>query len=181
MHLWMMCLGKNWDPSSKSYEDIRPYDNAVPPPLPKHFISLVDQAIQEAHNVLKSDSKLKGSNVQKVLPSMHPDVCIVNFYKESGKLGLHQDKDESRSSIERGLPVVSFSIGDSADFVYGTERDVEKAKRITLESGDVLIFGGESRLIFHGITHVHPHTTPNWLSEQTNLRPGRLNLTFRQL
>jgi alkylated DNA repair dioxygenase AlkB len=77
--------------------------------------------------------------------------------------------------------VVSFSIGDSAEFLYGTERDIDKAEGIALESGDVLIFGGESRLIFHGISHVNPHTSPKWLIEDTGLRLGRLNLTFRQI
>lgn len=91
-----------------------------------------------------------------------------------------QDKDESQESLREGLPVVSFSIGDSAEFLYGDERDVEKAKNVKLESGDVLIFGGTSRHIFHGVSAIHPDTAPKLLLEGTNLRPGRLNLTFRQ-
>ena len=91
-----------------------------------------------------------------------------------------QDKDESQHSLGQGLPVVSFSIGDSADFLYGDERDVDKAQKLVLESGDVLIFGGKSRNVFHGVTAIHPRTAPSLLLHQTNLRPGRLNLTFRQ-
>lgn len=91
-----------------------------------------------------------------------------------------QDKDESAESLRKGCPVVSFSIGDSAEFAYGQQRDLLSAKKVLLESGDVLIFGGLSRMIFHGITRVISDTSPRWLSQTTNLRPGRLNLTFRQ-
>ena len=91
-----------------------------------------------------------------------------------------QDWNESQESLAKGLPVVSFSIGDKADFLYGDQRDVDKADKVVLESGDVLIFGGKSRHIFHGVTAIHPNGTPKSLLEETKLRPGRLNLTFRQ-
>jgi alkylated DNA repair dioxygenase AlkB len=91
-----------------------------------------------------------------------------------------QDKDETRASLDKGLPVVSFSIGETAEFLYGDVRDVDKASKIDLESGDVLIFGGESRLVFHGVSNVKPDTAPSWLTDETSLRPGRLNLTFRK-
>lgn len=91
-----------------------------------------------------------------------------------------QDQDESPQSLEKGLPVVSFSIGDAAEFLYGDERDVDKAEKVVLESGDVLIFGGKSRHIFHGVTGIQPNTAPKALLEATNLRAGRLNLTFRE-
>lgn len=91
-----------------------------------------------------------------------------------------QDNDESRESLRKGLPVVSFSIGDSAEFLYGDERNVEKADSVLLESGDVLIFGGESRHVFHGVSSVLPNSAPKELLRDTCLCPGRLNLTFRQ-
>jgi alkylated DNA repair dioxygenase AlkB len=91
-----------------------------------------------------------------------------------------QDKDESQSSLDKGLPVVSFSIGETAEFMFGDDRDEEKISKVDLESGDVLIFGGESRLIFHGVNNTKPKTAPKWLTDETSLRPGRLNLTFRQ-
>ncbi|KAI3512223.1 hypothetical protein L1887_19516 [Cichorium endivia] len=116
----------------------------------------------------------------KIIPSMSPDICIAKVYTKDGKLGLHQDKDESRESLDRGLPVVSFSIGDSAEFLYGNERDIEKAEKVNLESGDVLIFGGESRNIFHGVSCIVPDTASRRLLEATDMCPGRLNLTFRQ-
>ena len=76
--------------------------------------------------------------------------------------------------------MVSLSIGDSADFLYGDERDVDKAQKVVLQCGALLIFGGDSRHIFHGVTVIHPNTAPRRLMDDTNLRPGRLNLTLRQ-
>lgn len=95
-----------------------------------------------------------------------------------GKLGLHQDKDESIDSLR--LPVVSFSLGETAEFLYGDARDDDKASKVDLESGDVLIFGGPSRLIYHGVSKIKPKTAPTWVTDEANLRPGRLNLTFRK-
>ncbi|KAL3839218.1 hypothetical protein ACJIZ3_023809 [Penstemon smallii] len=178
LHLRMMCLGKNWDPETSEYGDERPIDGAKPPPIPAEFQQLVRGAIQSSHNYLDSNSKMKIAKT--ILPPMSPNICIVNFYAKTGKLGLHQDKDESPESLRKGLPVVSFSIGDSAEFLYGDERDIEKAEKVLLESGDVLIFGGKSRHIFHGVSSIIPDTTPKALEEETNLRPGRLNLTFRE-
>lgn len=90
MHLWMMCLGNDWDPESRSYGQIRHYDNAVPPPIPAEFVPLVYRAIDESHDALRKNKKFKGEDVERILPYMDPDVCIVNFYKETGRLGLHQ-------------------------------------------------------------------------------------------
>lgn len=91
-----------------------------------------------------------------------------------------QDKDESRESLNKGLPVVSLSIGESAEFLYNDHRDTESAKKVILESGDVLIFGGKSRHIFHGVTAIKTRTAPMTLLDETHMRPGRLNLTFRE-
>ncbi|XP_077236948.1 DNA N(6)-methyladenine demethylase ALKBH1C-like [Tasmannia lanceolata] len=176
MHLQMMCLGKNWDPERKLYVDRRPFDDAKPPSIPVDFKHLVEEAIQISRSFINNSS----NDVEHMLPKMSPDICIVNFYTNSGKLGLHQDRDESKESISKGLPVVSFSLGDSAEFLYGVNRIVDQAEKVILESGDVLVFGGESRLIFHGVPCILPKTAPRLLVDETNLRPGRLNLTFRQ-
>lgn len=93
---------------------------------------------------------------------------------------MTQDRDESKESLDKGLPVVSFSIGDSAEFLYGDQRDVNKAEKLLLESGDVLIFGGKSRHIFHGVSSIISNSAPLDLVEGAKVRPGRLNLTFRQ-
>ncbi|KAK9058859.1 hypothetical protein SSX86_023703 [Deinandra increscens subsp. villosa] len=178
LHLKMMCLGKNWDPDTHTYTDIRPFDNSKPPGIPEKFLEMVKKAIKDSNEFILGNAS--SSDERKAFPPMSPDLCIINFYSKSGKLGLHQDKDESETSLRKGLPVVSFSIGDSAEFLYGETRSVDEADTVTLESGDVLIFGGKSRSIFHGVTSVTPNTAPTSVMEATDMLPGRLNLTFRQ-
>lgn len=178
LRLRMMCLGLDWDPQSRKYGKKRQVDGCEPPVIPSEFKQLVQRSIFEAHELIKMDSKV--SNVEDILPALSPDICIVNFYNTSGRLGLHQDRDESRYSLKKGLPVASFTVGDSAEFLYGDERDENKAEKVLLESGDVLIFGGESRHIFHGVSSINPNSAPGALLGNTMLRPGRLNLTFRQ-
>ncbi|XP_010465300.1 PREDICTED: uncharacterized protein LOC104745687 [Camelina sativa] len=178
LHLKMMCLGKNWDPETSRYGEVRPVDNSSPPKIPVEFNHFVEKAIKESQSLTASESKETSGEV--IIPFMSPDICIVNFYTSTGRLGLHQDKDESKRSIQKGLPVVSFSVGDSAEFLYGDQRDEVKAETLVLESGDVLIFGGKSRNVFHGVKSILKDTAPKVLVQETSLRPGRLNLTFRQ-
>ncbi|XP_071690708.1 DNA N(6)-methyladenine demethylase ALKBH1D-like [Rutidosis leptorrhynchoides] len=178
LHLKMMCLGKNWDPETKLYSETRPIDDAKPPAIPQVFHDMVKKAIEDSNAHIRNE--VPEANAGALVPLMDPDLCIVNFYSKSGKLGLHQDKDESEISLKKGLPVVSFSIGDSAEFLYGDTRNPDDAKEVILESGDVLIFGGKSRHIFHGVTYILPDTAPTSLIEATDMLPGRLNLTFRR-
>ena len=102
----------------------------------------------------------------------------MNFYEKEGSLGLHQDNDEQRETLRLGLPVVSFSIGDSGWFSYGWSRG-EALAMVELKSGDVLVFGGEARMVFHGIDGIDAGTGPGELPGRVRLKPGRLNLTFR--
>ncbi|KAH9617228.1 hypothetical protein KSS87_015090 [Heliosperma pusillum] len=178
LRLRMMCLGLDWDPQTRKYQERRRIDRAKAPDIPSEFHMLVSRAMQDSLSLIRENSKV--CNAEEILPQMTPDVCIVNFYTETGRLGLHQDRDESEESLSKGLPVVSFSVGDAAEFLYGNQRDVKKAEKLVLESGDVLIFGGESRHVFHGISSIIPHSAPPFLLEEAGLRPGRLNLTFRQ-
>ncbi|WP_284119442.1 alpha-ketoglutarate-dependent dioxygenase AlkB, partial [Klebsiella pneumoniae] len=60
-------------------------------------------------------------------PQINPDICIMNYYTNSGKLGLHQDKDESKSSPSQGLIFISISIGDTAEFLFSDTSDKDKA------------------------------------------------------
>ncbi|GMJ08535.1 hypothetical protein HRI_004522600 [Hibiscus trionum] len=178
LRLHMMCLGMNWDPQTRKYDKRHPVDNCEPPEIPLGFCLLVQRAIKDAHCLIKKDTDMV--DPEDILPSMSPNICIVNFYSVHGRLGLHQDRDESRQSLHKGLPVVSFSIGDSAEFLYGDGREVDQAKKVLLESGDVLLFGGESRMVFHGVPSIVPSSAPEPLKTNTGLRHGRLNLTFRQ-
>ncbi len=100
-----------------------------------------------------------------------PEACLVNFYNEAAKMGLHQDRDEQ----EFAAPVVSVSLGDEARFKIGGTTRSGKTQSITLRSGDVLVMGGASRLAFHGIDRIYPGTS--------TLLPkgGRINLTLRRV
>ncbi|KAK6118215.1 hypothetical protein DH2020_048001 [Rehmannia glutinosa] len=190
LRLYMMCLGLDWNPQTREYGERRQYDNVGTPDIPHEFASLVSRVLNDSHALIKRE--MKTINVEDILPPMSPDVCIVNFYTTTGRLGLHQVTDDVLSdvytrtvmkkekSLLKGLPVVSISIGDSAEFLYGDRRDVNEAEHVLLESGDVLVFGGASRHIFHGVKNIIPNTAPHGLLKHTKLRPGRLNLTFRK-
>ncbi|KAL6553859.1 hypothetical protein OROMI_019535 [Orobanche minor] len=189
MNLHLMCLGLDWDAQSNTYGETRKHDGARPPAIPHEFSLLVRRAVNDSHRLMMekvmkfSNSSNNGSSLpepQKILPAMCPDVCVVNFYTSSGRLNMHQDDGESHESLGRQLPVVSVSLGDSAEFLYGTQKNANKANKVLLESGDVLLFGGKSRDIFHGVSSIIPNTAPPLLVQRTKLRPGRLNLTFRQ-
>ncbi len=98
-----------------------------------------------------------------------PDCCLVNFYSEKARMGLHQDRDEG----EFAAPVVSISLGDPAVFrVGGTERKAP-TRSVPLESGDVAVMGGEARLVYHGVDRIR--------FGGSRLLPegGRINLTLR--
>lgn len=99
----------------------------------------------------------------------NPDCCLVNYYGEGARMGLHQDRDEA----DFGWPVVSVSLGDDALFrVGGTERG-DPTSSVWLRSGDIAVLDGPSRLAFHGIDRVRPGTST--LLENG----GRINLTLR--
>ncbi|KAK8556499.1 hypothetical protein V6N13_064529 [Hibiscus sabdariffa] len=155
----MMCLGMNWDPQTRKYDKVHPVDNCEPPDILLGLRLLV-----ERHCLIKKDSDMV--NPEDILPSVSPNICI--------------DRDESRENLHKRLPVVSLSIGDSAEFLYGDGREVDQAKEVLLESGDVLLFGGESRMVFHGVPSIVPSSAPEPLKAKTGLRQGRLNLTLRQ-
>ncbi|MBC8035938.1 MAG: alpha-ketoglutarate-dependent dioxygenase AlkB [Rhizobiales bacterium] len=100
-----------------------------------------------------------------------PEACLVNFYREGAKMGLHQDADEE----DFAAPVVSISLGDTAVFRIGGTARGGKTATIKLASGDVLVMGGASRLRYHGIDRVLSGTST--LLEEG----GRINLTLRRV
>jgi DNA oxidative demethylase len=100
-----------------------------------------------------------------------PEACLVNFYNTDAKMGLHQDRDEK----DFAAPVVSISLGDTALFRWGGVTRGGKTQSVKLESGTVLVMGGESRLCFHGVDRVYAGTS-------TLLKDGgRINLTMRRV
>ncbi len=98
-----------------------------------------------------------------------PDCCLINFYGEAAKMGLHQDKDETNFD----WPVMSISLGDSALFRMGGTSRKDPTESIWLESGDVAVLQGSSRLAFHGIDRV------KFGSSTLLPKGGRINVTCR--
>lgn len=104
-----------------------------------------------------------------VSETREPDCCLINYYREKARMGLHQDKDEA----DFAWPVLSVSLGDTAVFRIGGPNRSDATESVSLESGDVAILGGKARLAFHGIDRIKPGSS-------TLLKDGgRLNLTLR--
>ena len=100
-----------------------------------------------------------------------PECCLINLYRAGAKMGAHQDRDEE--AIE--APVVSVSLGDGALFRFGGTRRKGPTQSLKLASGDVLVFGGPARRMFHGIDRV-------FAGSSTLLSGGgRLNITLRRV
>jgi alkylated DNA repair protein (DNA oxidative demethylase) len=158
MRVRMLCLGRHWNGRTYQYESSRAdYDGLPVPPLPEAFRALAHGIAAEAGMPLDAD------------------VCIMNYYAADGRMGLHQDKDESSRSLEAGVPVVSVSLGDTARFLFGGARRRDPVETLLLESGDAFVFGGPARLRYHGVARILPGTAPAALG-----LCGRYNLTFRQ-
>lgn len=98
-----------------------------------------------------------------------PDCCLINFYGEGARMGMHQDKDEGDFTF----PVLSVSLGDDALFRMGGVDRPTPTQSVWLHSGDVVVMGGDARLAFHGIDRVR-HGSSTLLP-----KGGRINLTLR--
>jgi alkylated DNA repair protein (DNA oxidative demethylase) len=148
MSVQTVCLGWHWTP----YRYSRTTEDGFPvKPLPDWLADLGARAVGD--------------------PAYRPDVALVNSYDDAAKMGLHQDKDERSDA-----PVVSLSIGDSCVFRFGnTENRNRPWTDLELCSGDLFVFGGPSRLAYHGV----PRTMANTGDPATGLAGGRLNITLR--
>ena len=100
-----------------------------------------------------------------------PQACLVNFYGEGAKLGLHRDEDEE----DFDAPVVSLSLGDTARFRLGGLQRKDKTHSFPISSGDAMVLGGKARLAFHGVDKVLTGTSKLLKSG------GRVNLTLRRV
>ena len=157
MSVGMLCLGQHWNALTYRYESARSdFDGLPAPPIPPELATLAVAAATSAGY------------------EFTPDICIMNSYSADSRMGVHQDKDERRETLEAGIPIVSVSLGDAARFVVGGVTRREPTRPMILRSGDVLVMGGPSRLRFHGVTRIQPGTAPQGTG------PGRFNLTFRQ-
>lgn len=153
MSVAMVSLGWHWKPYSYS----RSLPDGTPVrPFPDLLGDLAERAVREAYGVPHEGDPY--------------DVALVNFYDADARMGMHQDRDE----LSRA-PVVSASLGDTCVFRFGnTENRNRPYTDVELRSGDLFVFGGPSRMAYHGVPRVRPGTADPALG----LR-GRLNITVR--
>jgi DNA oxidative demethylase len=140
------------DRTGYRYTPVDPTTGRPWPPIPGSFMRLAIRAAAEGG-----------------FGGFEPDVCLINRYEPGAKLTLHQDKNER----DFAAPIVSVSLGVPALFLFGGTRRSDRPRRIRLENGDVVVWGGRSRLAFHGVAP---------LAEGDHPLTGRcrINLTFRK-
>jgi DNA oxidative demethylase len=148
------CGEAGWisDRSGYRYVGLDPQSGRPWPALPEAFLELAAGAAGRAG-----------------FAGFVPDACLVNRYDPGARLSLHQDRDERDFSA----PIVSVSLGLPAVFLFGGERRADRARRVALAHGDVVVWGGPARLRFHGVLPLaegrHPFTGRH-----------RINLTLRK-
>jgi DNA oxidative demethylase len=145
-------LGWVTDRTGYRYDGIDPASGKPWPEMPTIFRELAGQAAANAG-----------------FAGFHPEACLVNRYEPGARLSLHQDRDEKNYDE----PIVSVSLGLPATFLWGGLKRSDKTARYRLEHGDVVVWGGPSRLVFHGVA-------PLADGEHALLGRKRINLTFRK-
>jgi alkylated DNA repair protein (DNA oxidative demethylase) len=148
------CGSAGWvtDRSGYRYAATDPDSNAPWPEMPGCFRDLARDAASEAG-----------------FAGFAPDACLINRYQPGAKMALHQDKDERDFSA----PIVSVSLGLPAVFQFGGMSRSDKPRRFELRHGDVLVWGGPARLVYHGVLALKD-------GEHPLLGHRRINLTFRK-
>jgi len=145
-------LGWVSDRRGYRYEAVDPATGSPWPAMPTDFAALA-----------------KAAAAQAGFAGFHPDACLVNRYAPGVKMGLHQDRDEAGFDA----PIVSVSLGLPATFQFGGTDRKDPIVRHAVAHGDVVVWGGPSRLAWHGILTLKP-------GEHPQLGRCRINLTFRQ-
>jgi alkylated DNA repair protein (DNA oxidative demethylase) len=148
-------LGWISDENGYRYAPVHPGTGRAWPPLPQRLAVLWDEIACYAQP---------------------PEACLINFYRPTAKMGLHQDRDEADFSA----PVVSVSLGDSCLFRLGGPSRRDPTRSFRLNSGDVVVLGGDTRLAFHGVDRIYPGTS-TLLREGGFPGEGRINLTMRRV
>ncbi len=135
------------------YDRIDPQSGVAWPPMPAAFLDVAARAAAEAG-----------------FANYDPDACLINRYAAGSKLSLHQDRDEK----DTWSPIVSVSLGLPAVFLWGGKRRADSVRRLRLEHGDVAVWGGPARFVYHGVSPLKDGLHP--------LTGGvRINLTFRKV
>jgi DNA oxidative demethylase len=158
MSVRSVCLGWHWYPYrySRTRDD---QDGSPVTPFPEWLGDLGREALADAYG---DPGRAR---------TYRPDIALINHYPPDARMGLHRDSDEHAPD-----PVVSFSIGTACVFRLGnTENRGRPWTDVELHSGDLIVFGDESRLAYHGVPKLLPaHAVPD-----TGLANGRLNITLR--
>jgi alkylated DNA repair protein (DNA oxidative demethylase) len=148
------CGRAGWvtDRKGYRYEFVDPMTGRVWPPMPPSFRRLASAAAKAAD-----------------FAGFEPDACLMNRYEAGTRLSLHRDENER----DLAAPIVSVSLGLPALFLFGGKSRGDRPQRVPLESGDVVVWGGPSRLVYHGVAP---------LAEGNDPLTGacRINLTFRR-
>ena len=148
------CGERGWitDHTGYRYDPIEPRTGAPWPAMPPVLRNLARSAAEQGG-----------------FQDFAPDACLVNRYEPGTRLSLHQDKDE----LDYSAPIVSVSLGLPATFLFGGLARADKPRRFRLVHGDVVVWGGPSRLAYHGVA-------PLADGEHPLLGAKRINLTFRR-
>ena len=148
------CGDAGWvtDRSGYRYDGIDPQSGKPWPEMPSAFRELAGRAAAAAG-----------------FDDFLPDACLINRYQPGARMSLHQDRDER----DFGNPIVSVSLGLPAIFLFGGPERSDRPRRFRLEHGDIVVWGGPSRLFFHGVA-------PLADGEHNLLGHQRVNLTFRK-
>lgn len=160
------CGATGWisDKRGYRYSPVHPVTGAPWPPIPP--------GIAEAAAALLARAEAAGLPV----PGFRADTCLVNFYPEGGKLGLHRDSSEPAETA----PILSLSLGVPAVFLVGGRRRGDPVARLILEDGDGLVMSGEARHVHHGIERIPAAPLfPPVLPGHADVL--RINLTLRQV
>ncbi|MFJ7064578.1 alpha-ketoglutarate-dependent dioxygenase AlkB family protein [Streptomyces sp. NPDC101115] len=156
MSVRSLCLGRRWVP----YRYLGPEENLLE--LPDWLVELGREALADAYGAHGPYGPYGG---------FAPDTALVNFYADGARMGMHQDREERSPA-----PVVSLSLGDTCVFRLGNTEDRGRPwTDVELASGDLLVFGGPSRLAYHGVPKVYAGSAEPALG-----LAGRLNITLRE-
>ncbi|MFD7275550.1 alpha-ketoglutarate-dependent dioxygenase AlkB family protein [Streptomyces sp. NPDC059862] len=151
-----VCLGRHWYPYGYA-RTVVDGDGAPVKPFPAWLGELGWRAVADA---LGAEAATGAAY----------DIALINFYDGDARMGMHRDSDEKSAA-----PVVSLSLGDTCVFRFGnTETRARPYTDVELRSGDLFVFGGPSRMAYHGVPQVQAGTAPPWLG-----LTGRLNITLR--
>ncbi|MGY5006909.1 alpha-ketoglutarate-dependent dioxygenase AlkB family protein [Streptomyces sp. 900105755] len=151
-----VCLGWHWHPYAYARTAVDG-DGSPVKPFPAWLDELGRRAVTDALG-------------PAAVGGLSYDIALINFYDADARMGMHRDADEKSDA-----PVVSLSLGDTCVFRFGNPQTRARPYQdVELRSGDLFVFGGESRLAYHGVPRVYPGTAPPELG-----LTGRLNVTLR--